>query len=244
MQFGELTLPDRAPGSRPAIVLIHGGSWRGGYSFQVMRPFARALARCGVAVWNIEYRRVGRLGGGGGWPATFEDVAAAVDFLNGRPEVDTAHVVSCGHSAGGHLALWAAARHRLPGGAPGARGDQTLEGAVALAPVSDLERLGDFGLGSAAVDRLLGGNIHELPERFRLASPVAQLPFGIPQLLIHGSEDRTIPAAMSEAYVARTRAAGDEANLLALPGLGHRQLIEPWHHVARHVADFAETLFA
>ena len=83
-----------------------------------MTPLARDLAARGFAAWNIEYRRVGQEGGG--WPGTLEDVAAAADAVPGLDGVDPSRVVTVGHSAGGHLALWLAARHRIAAGAPGA----------------------------------------------------------------------------------------------------------------------------
>jgi len=243
-QFGELNLPDRVSEPLPGVLLLHGGYWRGIYSYRLMRPLARALVERGFAVWNVEYRRVGLGGGRGGWPQTFEDVASAADFLTGIAEVDASRLASCGHSAGGHLALWLAGRHRLPEGAPGARPDQLLSAAISLAGVSDLERLGDFGLGTESVDRLLGGTIGEFPERFAAASPAALLPLGLPQLLAHGLLDSTVPPAMSEAYARRAGALGDDATYLPLTGLNHRQLIESWHHVVEPVAEYLDKHFA
>ena len=116
-QVGNLHLPagDR-DGPWPAVVLIHGGFWRYGWDRTLMTPLARDLAARGIAAWNIEYRRVGQEGGG--WPGTLEDVAAAADAVVGLEGVDASRVATVGHSAGGHLALWLAARHRLPAGAP------------------------------------------------------------------------------------------------------------------------------
>lgn len=115
-QFGELWLPGTAPGE--TVVLVHGGFWRARYDLSLGRPLAADLVRRGYAVWNLEYRRAGA---GGGWPATFEDIAAGIDHLADLP-VGTSRVVAIGHSAGGHLAAWAAGRAGLPPGAPGAPG--------------------------------------------------------------------------------------------------------------------------
>ncbi len=117
----ELHLPS-GPGPHPVAIVLHGGSWRAGYDRRVMRPVCRDLVRRGWGAWNVEYRRMGG-GQGGGWPATFEDVAAAVDALAGCDErVDLERVVLLGHSAGGHLALWAAGREQLTSGPSGPGG--------------------------------------------------------------------------------------------------------------------------
>jgi acetyl esterase/lipase len=243
-QFGELTLPESTERLPPVVIVLHGGYWRGLYSYRLMRPLARQLAASGFAVWNVEYRRVGLGGAGGGWPATFEDVAAAIDFLGTLETVDPSRLATCGHSAGGHLALWAAGRHRLAKGTPGARPDQALRGAVSLAGLPDLEHLGDFGLGHDAIDRLLGGTIEQVPERFHAASPAALLPFGVPQLLTHGLDDSTIPPGMSERYAKQASELGDEATYLPLPGVNHRQIIEVRHHAVDLVASYLEALLA
>src|SRR5579859_5548688 len=115
-QFGELWLPGGPP--LGAVVIIHGGFWRARYDLSLGRPLAADLTARGYATWNLEYRRVAA---GGGWPATFGDVAAGIDLLATLP-VDTSRVVAVGHSAGGHLATWAAGRAKLPPGMPGAPG--------------------------------------------------------------------------------------------------------------------------
>src|ERR1700722_18532922 len=124
-QFGELWRPDGPAAG--TVVVIHGGFWRARYDLSLGRPLAADLAARGYAAWSLEYRRVL---GGGGWPGTFEDVAAGIDLLATLP-VDTSRVVAVGHSAGGHLSAWAAGREKLPRGAPGAPGggDQDLGGA-------------------------------------------------------------------------------------------------------------------
>ncbi len=112
-QFGELSRPDGA--ARGTVVLLHGGFWRARHDLSPMRPLAADLAARGYAAWNLEYRRVPA---GGGWPGTFEDIAAGVDLLAGLP-VSTDQAIAIGHSAGGHLGVWAAGRARFPGGVPG-----------------------------------------------------------------------------------------------------------------------------
>ncbi|HET9690233.1 MAG TPA: alpha/beta hydrolase, partial [Acidimicrobiales bacterium] len=161
------------PRSAPVIALLHGGYWRARYGKALMAPMAAALADHGWAVANIEYRRVGLGGGGGGWPATFDDVAAAVDHLAAVPGLDPARVVTVGHSAGGHLALWAAGRHRIDGGAPGAAPSVTPVAAIALAGVVDLARAAALGLGAGAVPALMGGLPADVPDRYAAGSPAA-----------------------------------------------------------------------
>ena len=112
-QFGELRLPDGA-GPHPVVIVVHGGCWLAEYDLGYMSSLAAALTADGVATWSIEYRRVGD--DGGGWPGTFDDVGAAADHLReiaAEHELDLERVVAVGHSAGGHLALWLAARHGL-----------------------------------------------------------------------------------------------------------------------------------
>jgi acetyl esterase/lipase len=238
-QVGDLWVPAEAGGDLPLVVLIHGGFWRAQFTKTLMSRMARAVVERGWGAWNIEYRRTGALGGGGGWPQTFEDVADAVDHVASLPGIDGSRVVTCGHSAGGTLALWAAGRHRLPDGAPGASVKVTLVGAVALAGVVDLAAADASGVGGDAVARLLGGGSSEVPERFGVSSPAALVPLGVPQVLIHGGGDTVVPASMSEDYVARARAAGDDALYVALEGVGHRDVIDPqgpaWAETSAHL---------
>lgn len=222
-QFGELTMPEGAV--RGVAVLVHGGFWRQSYGLELARPLATDLAAAGLAAWTIEYRRVG---GDGGWPATFEDVATAVDMLAG-PVQDAAggrlpldRVVAVGHSAGGHLAAWLAARPGLPPGTPGAAPAVQLRGVVSQAGVLDL--VDAVGLSSGAVVDLLGGTPAEQQERYALASPVELLPLGVPVVCVHGTADGAVPIRQSERFVA---AAGSEAELVSVPGADHFAVIEP-----------------
>lgn len=223
-QVGNLHLP-LGEGPWPTVVLVHGGFWRWGWDRTLMTPLAHDLAHRGVAVWNIEYRRVGQPGGG--WPGTLEDAAAAIDLVGGLDEVDDAHVVSLGHSAGGHLAVWLAARQRLPGGAPGAGPRVRPRGAVSQAGVLDLARAATDGLGNGACAALLGGDPDDVPERYAAASPAALLPIGVPVLLVHGARDDVVPATQSRDYAVAARAARDVVETIELPGADHFDVIEP-----------------
>ncbi len=222
-RFGELSLPRGEV--RGVVVVVHGGFWRNAYDLALGRPLAADLGEAGLAAWNIEYRRVG---GGGGWPTTFDDVAAAVDALAG-PVQETAggrlpldRVVALGHSAGGQLAAWLAARPGLPPDAPGASPVVTLCGAVSQAGVLDLVDAQERGVGQGAVADLLGGSPSAVPDRYALASPIARIPIGVPVISVHGTADTNVPVRQTERFAA---ASGDRA--VVLPGVDHFAVIDP-----------------
>jgi acetyl esterase/lipase len=211
----------------PVAVLIHGGFWRARYDLRLEDRLVEDLAGRGWAVWNVEYRRLGRRSQGG-WPATFEDVADGIDQLGKLDApLDLARVVAIGHSAGGHLALWAAARRGLPAGAPGAEPAVRPAGAVAQAGVADLREAARLGLSRGAALSLLGGPPGKLPRRYDLASPLERLPLGVPQLLVHGDADDAVPIELSRRYAARAAEGGDRCELVELPGCGHFEHLDP-----------------
>jgi 3-dehydroquinate dehydratase type II len=237
-QVGDLRLPD-GPGPHPVAVIIHGGFWRDPWRRDLMDAVAVALTDRGWATWNIEYRRVG---GGGGWPSTLEDVGAAMDVLatfGAGHGLDLGRVVTIGHSAGGHLALWAAARRKLPAGSPGGRPTVVPVAAVGLAPVSDLEAAHRLGLGSDAVEAFLRRSPEAGDGRYATASPAQLLPIGAQILLIHGDADEAVPAEMSREFAGRAADAGDPVILRELEDVDHRSLIEPrsaaWQRVVGEV---------
>ena len=227
-QVGNLHLPV-GKGPWPTVVLIHGGFWKWGWDRTLMTPLACDLAARGFAAWNIEYRRVGQEGGG--WPGTFEDVAAAADAVAGLEDVDATRVVSIGHSAGGHLAVWLAARHRLPAGAPGAGPGVRPRAAVSQAGIVDLARGADDRLGDGACVALLGGSPTDVPERYAAASPASLLPLGVPVLLVHGGRDDIVPPSQSRTYAESARAAGDTVELVEVAEADHFDVIEPGHEL-------------
>lgn len=223
-QFGELRLPAGA-GPHPVVILIHGGCWRAEYDITHIAPLATALAADGWAVWAIEYRRVGSPGGG--WPGTFQDIGAAIDHLRVLAKshpLDLSRIVAAGHSAGGHLALWSAARGALPQGSEIASADPLLpHGVVALAGITDLTTYASpNGCGSAVVP-LLGGDAKTVGERYAQASPVTTVP-RVPLQLIVGTADTIVPRTQAEALV---RVAGARATVRVVEGAGHFDVIAP-----------------
>jgi acetyl esterase/lipase len=226
-RWGDLSLP-RSPGPHPVVVLVHGGYWRSRYSRHLMRWLAYDLARRGFAAWNISYRGVDEPGGG--WPGTLQDVAVAVDLLAALSTchcLDLGRVVSLGHSAGGQLSLWLAARPGLPAGAPGAGPRVRVCAAVSQAGVVDLAAADAADLSHGATAALLGGSAEQVPARYRLASPIERLPLGVPQLVLHGQGDTSVPIAQSRGYVSAARAAGDPVELVEFPDTGHFEMLRP-----------------
>ncbi len=209
--------------------MIHGGFWRARYGRKLMRPLCRDLARRGWIAWNVEYRRLGRASGGG-WPATFEDVAAAIDHLaeiRTDARIDLGRVVSIGHSAGGHLALWAAARGGLPDGSPGAAPRVPVAAAVSQAGVADLRLAWELRLSKGVVGDLLGGGPDDRGARYALASPAERVPLGVPVLITHGGRDDIVPPSVSASFAAAARAAGDAVDVVELPAEDHFGHLDP-----------------
>lgn len=226
-QFGDLYVP--ATGAHhPVVVLLHGGCWRAQYGLAPLGRFCEMLAGLGVVVWSLEYRR---LGNGGGWPTTFLDVAAGADHLRtlaGQYSLDVTRVVAVGHSAGGHLALWLAARHRLPATSPLATPNPlALSGVVGLAGIPDLVDAAQRDICRGAVPELMNGSAQAVPDHYRDASPSAYLPLGVPQHLIIGTLDQAVQVDHNAAYVAAARRHGDDVQYTVLPDIGHFEIVTP-----------------
>lgn len=224
-QIGDLHLPKaRHP---PVVVLLHGGFWRLPYGYDQMTPLAEDLVQRGYAAWNLEYRRLGEPGGG--WPNTFMDVSLGVDHLAklnaGGAGLDLSRVITVGHSAGGHLALWSGGPRKLGAGDPAPQVKVTA--AVGQAPAADLHRIYELGCSNDVALELTGGTPAQYPERYRRASPQALLPLGVPQLIVHGEADDTVILDIGRDYAAAARMAGDRVDYVSFPGMGHFEHLDP-----------------
>lgn len=227
-QFGQLRLPE-VKGPYPVVVVIHGGCWLAEYDLQHISPLAAEITKLGYATWSLEYRRLGNPGGG--WPGTFEDIADGLDLLQtlaAKHDLDLQRVVTLGHSAGGHLALWAAARRQLSANSRLYRDDPVpILGVVSLAGAGDLARPEFQDVCGQAVQKLMGGSSIEVPDRYAQGSPLDMLPLGVTQILIQGGKDPIISLASGQDYLAMARKKGDACTLVVLPDAGHYELVIP-----------------
>ena len=214
------------PGPHPTVLMVHGGCWQTEIADRrIMNWIADDLRKRGIAVWNIDYRGVDREGGG--YPGTFLDAAAAADALRTHAtayKLDISPLVATGHSAGGHLALWLAARPRLPAASPLRTPDPIrVDSVVSLGGLPDLEeaaRPPGSGCGTEVIGKLTGG-------RFADTSVPRLAPLGVRQVLINGMQDRIIPTAYAEGYAAPLRAKGDDVRVRMIDNSGHVELIAP-----------------
>lgn len=235
MQVGELRLPS-TKGPHPVAIVVHGGCWVAklgdldprAVAMDNMRLLASALTEAGIATWNIEYRRLGH--DGGGWPGTFQDVAKAADFLRMLQrdhQLDLTRVVSIGHSAGGHLAMWLAARPKLA-----KTSDLYVDNPLRLSGVIDLDGPADLKAtlplqqpvcNRPVITDLMGGSPEERPARYHDGSPIELLPLGVPQAFFAGQMfvDHVAP------YAEAAKRAGDAVQTAPFPGAGHFVFIDP-----------------
>lgn len=232
MQKVDVWLPKGA-GPFKTVLMVHGGCWQTAIADRSLMDWAAAdLRDAGYAVWNIDYRGVDR--DGGGYPGTFQDAAAAADLLAtdaARFHLDTKRIVAVGHSAGGHLALWLAARAKLPARSVLAGGTPLrIDHVVSLGGLPDLEATADSpdnGCGTEVIGQLVGPKTAAHPDPFADTSVARLLPLGVPQDLVDGREDRIIPYRLPVDYTAKARAAGDEVTLHTVPETGHVELVSP-----------------
>jgi acetyl esterase/lipase len=253
LQFGELRVPE-GKGPHPVVVIVHGGCWLAkignlderAVSLDLLRPLAAALTEAGVATWNLEYRRLGNAGGG--WPGTFADVARGADHLRKiahENRLDLNRVLAMGHSAGGHLAMWLAARTKLP-----MSSELYVKDPLRLTGVIDLDGPADLKAtlpmqqrvcGGAVITRLVGGTPEEQPQRYRETSPIEMLPLGVRQEFFAGR----MFAAQAPPYEAAARSAGDAVHTTVLAEAGHFVFVDPgsavWPQVIRSVREMLGT---
>jgi len=240
LQFGDLRMPP-GKGPFPIAIVIHGGCWSAEYDLGYMGNASAALTRAGIATWTIEYRRVGDTGGG--WPGTFQDVAKAADYLRELAKeypLDLSRVVAVGHSAGGHLALWLGARHKLPKSSELYASDPiALRGVVSLAGIADLAQAGAENVCGDMAYQLMGGQPDALASRYQQGSPVELLPLGVEQVLVHGESDKLVPHKLSVEYESRARKSGDDVKLVSVPEAWHFELVVPtanaWQQVENSI---------
>ncbi len=224
-QFGQLFIPDNAPAPYPLIILVHGGCWHANFGLELIQKFAKSFLPEGIAVWSIEYRRLGEYGG---WPNTYLDVANASDYVNVLAEsypIDLDNVISVGHSSGGHLALWIAARSKIatefPNSEIAIQDPLELKAAVGLAAIPDLGRAKEQKVCIDAASNMIGGYPINYPERYQVASAEQLLPLGIPQVIIHGDLDRIVPINYVRPYVRKAKDLGDTIRFIQLQNTRH-----------------------
>jgi hypothetical protein len=243
LQFGELRLPS-SKGPHPIAIVIHGGCWAStlgtvaprAVAMDNMRPLAAALTEQGIATWNIEYRRLGNEGGG--WPGSFQDVAAGADFVRNLAKdhpIDLKRVVAIGHSAGGHFAVWLAARPKLPAGSDLHVGNPLpLAGVVNLDGPADLKAalaVQQSICGRPAITELIGGSPDERPDRYRHGSPIELLPLGVPQVFFAGRMFN----AQVQPYTEAAKHAGDTLRAFPDANAPHFVFIDPQSAIAPQV---------
>jgi acetyl esterase/lipase len=252
LQFGDLWIPglirgEFAPKEHvktrwPLVVFLHGGWWESTYDLGYAGFLCQAMKAQGVAVWSLEYRRVGD--SGGGWPGTMQDVAAGMDHVVKLAEaypLDTERVIAAGHSAGGQLAFWLAGRHHIPHTSVLAepqpnlalQGVVALAGAVDLRLTTELSGFFSFRKGAPCVRDLIGGDAKHFPERYSAADPGQLLPLGVRQVLVQGTEDDQIPPQIPGRWADNARRQGDSVDIRIVPGAGHFDIVDPessaWH---------------
>lgn len=245
LQFGDLRVPPGS-GPHPVAIFIHGGCWLAEYDIGHSSKLTAALARNGIATWSLEYRRVGD--DGGGWPGTFQDIGRGTDHLRSiarEYHLDLDRVIVMGHSAGGQLALWAAARSGLPAEAPVASTDPlNVRGVLALAPAADLEFLHEQRVCGHVIDKLMGGSPAQVPDRYDQGSPMQLAPDDARQILIIGKYD-DMWAPPGRRYFEAARIRGDDVRKIEATESGHFEMIDPdsstWPLVLDAARDLLET---
>lgn len=230
LQIGELRTPLTTLDTFPLVIFIHGGCWLSDYNLDHVSAVCADLVEAGYAVWTPEYRRVGDEGGG--YPNTFKDIQASVDFARTLADIyplDLENVVIMGHSAGGHLALWLATQQNLTKNNPLYNPNPlSLKGVISLAGITDLVAYDEVGNDcSSAVAQLMDGTSEEMGSRYHKSSPINLLPAKIPIRLIHGDQDNIVPLSQSEVFAKKAKAKGENVTILTIEGGGHFDMVSP-----------------
>jgi acetyl esterase/lipase len=238
LQYAQLWLPD-GPGPYPVVVLIHGGCWTTSIAdLTYLNYAAEDLRQRGLAVWSVEYRGVDKPGGG--YPGTFQDVSAALQRLVQEAPVanlSLKHLVVAGHSAGGHLALWAAGQHKISATSPLHTDHPVpIAAVVDIAGIPNLKTDTHTACGADVIRQLTGAPTPTRPDVYADTSPAHLLPLGVRQVVIHGLEDDTVAPAIGEAYAAAASAAGDSVLVVLTPG-DHVDEVAPGQAAWAEVAD-------
>lgn len=231
-QFAELRLPSGA-GPHPVVVLVHGGCWKSEYAtLRDLAPMGDALKAQGIASWNIEYRRLGQPGSG--WPGTYLDIGRAIDHLRQVAttyRLDLPRLVVVGHSAGGHLAMWAGMRQRLSPDSPiYVANPLPVRGIINLAGTIDMrENIAhmETACKDTVVTTFLGGTPTSVPGRYREVSATTMVPLGVQQILIWGEHENFVPLSLAKRHVDAATKAGDRARLIIVPAAGHFEPASP-----------------
>lgn len=226
--WADLFLPpgEHEADSVPLVILIHGGAWKSEIGADVFVTFARRLAERGLGVYNVEYRRVGA---GGGWPTTFADVAAALDYIpsvrRSVPSLKTDNAVVAGHSAGGQLAMWAGTRHRLESDDVGSKPKFRPNHVIALAGPIDMRRA--VAMGDKNIVEVLSGTPDEVPARYSEVDPIQNIDPSIPTIAMNGDKDKTVPAVLGQGYVTAAKKAGSDSAFVMIKGGTHVSIVDP-----------------
>jgi acetyl esterase/lipase len=198
------------------------------------------LAQRGIAVWSIGYRRPNETGGG--YPGTFQDVGEAIDRVRSESvhhHLDLTRLVLVGHSAGGHLALWGAARGKLPAAS-------SLYSSNPLVPrsVISLAGIGDLKAFAPLIPGICGPGIAErlIPptaEPYAEISPAELPPSGVRIVMISGILDRLVPPYHARDYARAMRRRDTPVELVNIPDAGHFDLVAPgtgaWEQVSARI---------
>lgn len=233
-QHGYLVTPKKlSPAKKiPLVVFFHGGGWQEKSTARSAAPVVNDLAQHGVAVWNVEYRGVtlNAKDAPGGWPMTYNDVAAAIDFIpqlahESRIPLDISNVVVAGYSAGGNLSTWACSRPALPAKAPGAAPKFRVDKCVGIAGVYDMHLA--FRQHDKFVRTLLGGTPRQVPQRYFEASPADNVNDKARIVVLHGKNDKTVNADEVKYFMARARAHGLSIETVLLDDAEHYSWSKP-----------------